>query len=91
MKLRAYIAALHAALFAILLAVSPAGSGSMTLLGAGKPRLVVVAAGLLSLIRGRPSTAEQGRSLPMPAEPLLAARRGPWLLFYSMAAQSPAG
>jgi hypothetical protein len=37
MKLRAYIAALHAALFAILLAVSPAGSGSMTLLGAGKP------------------------------------------------------
>jgi hypothetical protein len=36
MNLRAYIVALHAALFAILLAVSPAGSGSMMLLGAGK-------------------------------------------------------
>jgi hypothetical protein len=37
MKLRAYITALHAALFAILLAASPAGAGSMPLLGAGKP------------------------------------------------------
>src|SRR5437870_1477214 len=37
MKLRAYIVALHAALFAILLAVSPAGSGSMSLMGVGKP------------------------------------------------------
>jgi hypothetical protein len=36
MKLRGYIAALHAALFAILLAVSPALAGSMTLMGAGK-------------------------------------------------------
>lgn len=35
MKLQAYIAALHAALLAILLAVSPASSGSMALLGAG--------------------------------------------------------
>jgi hypothetical protein len=37
MKLRAYIAALHAALLAILLALSHAHAGSMTLLGAGKP------------------------------------------------------
>jgi hypothetical protein len=36
MTLKSYILALHAALFAILLAVSPAGSGSMTLLGVGK-------------------------------------------------------
>lgn len=36
MKLKAYICALHAALFAILLAVTPAGSGQMSLLGAGK-------------------------------------------------------
>src|SRR5437879_10288669 len=35
MKLRAYIVALHAALFAILLAVQPAVSGSMMLLGVG--------------------------------------------------------
>lgn len=37
MKLRSYIAALHAALFAILLAISPAGSGSMMLMGVGAP------------------------------------------------------
>lgn len=40
MKLRTYIVALHAALFAILLAVTPAGSGSISLLGAGKPAAV---------------------------------------------------
>src|SRR5258706_278504 len=37
MKLRAHIIALHATLFAILLAVSPALTGSITLLGVGKP------------------------------------------------------
>jgi len=37
MNVRSHITALYAALFAVLLAVSPAGSGSMTLLGVGKP------------------------------------------------------
>lgn len=37
MKLLAFIAALHAALLCLVLAVSPAGSGSMTLLGVGVP------------------------------------------------------
>jgi hypothetical protein len=53
MKLRAYIVALHAALFAILLAVSPAGSGSMTLLGAG----VTAAAGGSPTIGGGAAAA----------------------------------
>jgi hypothetical protein len=35
MKLRTYVTALHAALFAILLVGSPAGSGSMMLMGVG--------------------------------------------------------
>ena len=38
MNLRSYIVALHAALFGILIACSPAGSGSMLLMGAGKAR-----------------------------------------------------
>lgn len=36
MRLKLYICALHAALLAIVLAISPAGSGQMSLLGAGK-------------------------------------------------------
>lgn len=36
MRLKVYICALHAALFAILLALSPASAGQMSLLGAGK-------------------------------------------------------
>ncbi len=46
MKFFAYIAALHAALLCLVLAVSPAGSGSMTLLGVGKAG---VAAPVLSI------------------------------------------
>src|SRR5258705_10092693 len=36
MRLKAYICALHAALFAFLLAICPAPAGQMSLLGAGK-------------------------------------------------------
>jgi hypothetical protein len=58
MKLKAFIAALHAALFAILVAVSPAGSGSMMLLGVGKPAGGAPAAA--TLVTGSASTYLNG-------------------------------
>lgn len=50
MKLKAYICALHAALFAILLAVSPAGATSVTLTGAGKTSSALPGPPVLSFV-----------------------------------------
>lgn len=61
MKLRSFIVALSGALLCVLLAASPAGSGSMLLLGAGKPAAGGVCTNLVT-IDGSASVTGSGPS-----------------------------